>query len=442
MLVPSSAPAVRFGTAPETADLLSLAQHTGTPAYVLFEQVLRDRYAALRRALAAAEPVQLYYSVKSNFETGVLVTLQDIGCGAEISGAVERLAIERAGFDWKRVVFDGPVKSEDDLAYAVSHSVHLINVESEEEIEVLRRIARHTGRRVRVGVRVSPTLRAPSYSLVIRTYRDKFGFCVQDIERLAELMRRTEEIEWVGLMVHVGSPVTHAEPYLRVVEQCFAVAARLRRRGIYIEEINLGGGLPADSMVSLRISRRIRLARLWERFGRLEARTESSCTIAERIAARVVELRRRHDLPATIALEPGRTLVAGAGMMLGRVCAVRPRWIFVDISLNDLPEKLSFTERRLAFPGRSGAPLTQRRHIGGPTLSTQDVLFYDCAVPELRCGDSIAILDAGAYSVARANQFARPRPPVYFVDARGTLHLIRRAEAAADVLQTQMRTGA
>jgi diaminopimelate decarboxylase len=244
MLAQSPTPAVRaaeVGTAPETADLASLAVHTDTPAYVFFEQVLRDRYAALRRALAQAEPVRLYYSVKSNFETGVLATLQDVGCGAEISGAVERLAVERAGFGWDRVVFDGPVKDEDELAHAVRNSVHLINVECEEEIEVLRRIARHTGRRVRVGVRVSPTLRAPSYSLVIRTYRDKFGFYTHDLERLAQLMCRTEEIEWVGLMVHVGSPVTHAEPYLHAVDQCFAAAARLRQQNIRIDEINLGG---------------------------------------------------------------------------------------------------------------------------------------------------------------------------------------------------------
>jgi diaminopimelate decarboxylase len=96
----------------------------------------------------------------------------------------------------------------------------------------------------------------------------------------------------------------------------------------------------------------------------------------------------------------------------------------------------------VAFPGRSGAPLTQRRHIGGPTLATQDVLFYDCSVPDLRCGDTLAILDAGAYSIARASQFTRPRPAVYFVDARGALHLIRRAEAASDVLQTQIWNGA
>jgi len=437
MLTPSTAPIGGPGTAPETADLASLAEHTGTPAYVFFEQTLRDRHAALRRSLAAAEPVRLYYSVKSNFESRVLATLRDLGCGAEISGAVERLAVERARFGWDRVVFDGPVKDEDEVEHAVRNSVHLINLECEQELEVLRRVARHTGRRVRVGVRLSPALRGPGYGLVIRTYGDKFGFQMQDLERVSELVRGMEEIEWTGLLVHVGSPVTRAEPYLRVLEQCFAAAAALRQHGIRIEEINLGGGFPADPMLNLRLPRRVRFARLWERFGWLEAAAESSSTLAERLAAAVVHLRRRYELPATIAFEPGRTLVASAGIMLGRVRALRSPWVFVDISLNDLPEKLSFAERRLAFPGRSGAPLTERRHIGGPTLATGDVLFYDCIVPELRCGDTIAIFDAGAYSIARANQFTRPRPAVYFVDARGVLHLIRRAEAATDVLQTQ-----
>jgi len=426
------------GTTPDTADLAILAEHTGTPAYVLFEQVLRERHAALRHALAAAEPVRLYYSVKSNLETGVLATVRDLGCGAEVSGSVERLAVERAGFAWDQMIFDGPLKDEDELLRAVTAGVHLINVESEEEIEVLRRVARRSGRRVRIGVRMSPATHRPWYDLLIRTYRGKFGFASDELERLAVLVKAVEEIEWTGLMVHVGSPVMGAGPYLRVLEQCFAAAAQLGRRGITITEINLGGGLPADSMLHLRLSRRARLARLCDQLGILQAPIESSCTLARRIAARAAELQQQYDLPITISLEPGRTLVASAGVMLGRVRVVKPPWIFVDVSLNDLPEKLSFIEWRLAFPSRPQAPATERRHIAGPTLLTQDVLFYDHAVPNLRCGDVIAILDTGAYSIARANQFTRPRPAVYFVDAHGLLHLIRRAETAADVLHTQL----
>lgn len=429
---------ITFGTTPEAADLVHLAEHAGTPAYVLFEQTLRDNYAALQRALSAAAPVRLYYSVKSNFETGVLATVRALGGGAEISGGVERLAVARAGFDWSRVIFDGPLKDETELAQAIEDGVHLVNVESEDEIEALGRLARRANRRVRIGVRIRPSLRTPSYHLVIRTFRDKFGFAVRDLDRLAGVIARAETLEWVGLMAHVGSPVTRVDAYLQTLEQCFAAAARLRRAGVRIEEVNLGGGLPADSMLNLRVSRRFGLVRWWERFGLLQAPVESSLAMAGRIAQRTVELRRRYELPVTLALEPGRMLVASAGIMLGRVRVVRPPWVFVDISLNDLPEKLSFSEWRLVFPTRADEPATQRRHLAGPTLATQDVLFYDHTVPELRPGDLIAVLDAGAYSIARANQFTRPRAAVYFIDWRGTLHLIRSAETAADVLHTQL----
>jgi len=275
----------------------------------------------------------------------------------------------------------------------------------------------------------------------VRTYRDKFGFALGDLERLATVVARAPELEWSALMVHVGSQVTRAEPYLEALEHCFAAAARLRARAIEISEINLGGGLPADAMLNLRVARRFRSARLWERLGRLQAPAESSVAMADRLAQKTVALRRRHRIAATLALEPGRSLVAGAGVMLGRVHVVKPPWAFVDVSLNDLPEKLTFAEWRLVLPTHEGEPHERRWHLGGPTLATQDVLFYDHRGPELRCGDPVAILDTGAYSISRASQFTRPRPPVYFVDRQGRARLIRRAETPADVLRTQVSPG-
>ncbi|MBI4516120.1 MAG: alanine racemase [Deltaproteobacteria bacterium] len=443
MFDPAASPArpTPGGVTPEAADLCGLAERTGTPAYVLFEQTLRDGYAALQAALATAEPVRLYYSVKSNFETGVLAALCDLGCGAEISGSVERLAIERAGFPWRRVIVDGPLKDEQELTRAIDGGVHLINVESEAEIATVGRLARRAGRRVRIGVRIGPLRRPAARHLVLRSYEHKFGFRLSEVESLAEVIRRAGELEWAGLMTHVGSQVTHAEPYLQALEECFGVAARLRQRGVHIEEINLGGGLPADTMVNLRVARRFGLAPLWERLGWLQAGAQSSLSLAQRMAEHAIALRRQHQLPAVLALEPGRTLVAGAGLMLGRVRVVKPPWVYIDVSLNDLPEKLSFSEWRLKLPAHAGAAATRRWHFAGPTLAAQDVLLYNHPAPAPECGDTVAILDTGAYSIARANQFTRPRAPVYFVDRHGQLHLIRRAETAADVLHTQLPVG-
>jgi diaminopimelate decarboxylase len=427
-----------FGTTPECVDLAALAAHTGTPAYVLFEESLWAEATRLRAALAPADPVRLYYSVKSNFETGVLATLRACGYGAEISGGVERLAIERAGFAWNHVVFDGPLKDAAEVDRAIAAGVHLLNLESADEVALVRRVAQRAGRRVRVGVRVQPPLAAPAYHAVVRTYRGKFGVALAALDRLAGVLRDAPELQWTALLTHLGSPVTRAEPYLGALGHLFAAAARLRSHGVIIDEINLGGGLPADRMVHLRVSRRFALARWWERVGWLRAPAESGHTIAARIAERAVALRRQHGLHVAVALEPGRAVVASAGVMVGRVHAVNPPWAFVDISLNDLPEKLSFVEWRVAFPTHGAESPAHRWHISGPTLATQDVLFFDHPGPALRVGDPIAVLDTGAYSIARANQFTRPRPPVYFVDRSGHAQLIRRAETAADVLATQL----
>lgn len=428
----------QFATLPETADLRRMAEATGTPAYVLFEQRVRDNYRELREALAAAEPVRVYYSVKSNFEVGLLAVLRDLGCGAEISGAVELLAAQRAGFAWKEMVFDGPLKSDADLAAAIDDGVHMVNVEFAGELDRLGSLARRAGRRVPVGVRIDPTHRPPWYHLIVRTYRGKFGLSAGALLPLAKRIARSPEVEWRGLLTHVGSQVTAAGPYLAALDRMFALAARLGEHGIRVDEINVGGGLPAAGMLNLRMPRRVRLSRFAESLGVLRRRAATSREIAQRIAARTVALRRRHGVAAALAVEPGRALVADAGIMLGRVHALKPPWVFVDLSLNHMPEKLSLAEWRLVFPGFEPNAGWRRGHIAGATLMTQDVLAYDCYLPPLREGDIVAVLDAGAYSISRANQFTRPRPPVFLCDRRGTLNLIRRAETPADVLNTQV----
>jgi diaminopimelate decarboxylase len=241
----------------------------------------------------------------------------------------------------------------------------------------------------------------------------------------------------VGLHAHIGSQILSPGLYVEALTALFGLAADLRRSGLAIEEINIGGGFPAQSLRALRLARRIRGARLLERFQLLEKRTppieEFGRTISECYRASC----REHGFAPRLTVEPGRMLVNNACVLVGTVRLLKQNWVFTDISVNDVPENLFFTEWRVFFPDKMTQPTVGHANLSGPTLSTYDVLFFQKEIPALEVGDPLVIYDTGGYSIPRANQFTRPRNAVYFLSRDGELRLIRRRETVEDVVRMQ-----
>ena len=157
-------------------DLADLAESYPTPFYLFSQKQLRNNFEQFKQAFAGVEGgLSVYYSVKSNFESMILKTLADMGCGAEISGAMDMELAKRAGMKPDQVVFDGPYKPDEDLEAALDWGVHLINIESMTEAKALNDIAVRRGCTVNVGIRIDPLLSKPYYDKVISTYRKKFG---------------------------------------------------------------------------------------------------------------------------------------------------------------------------------------------------------------------------------------------------------------------------
>ena len=157
-------------------DLAELADNFPTPFYLFSQKQLRNNYEQFQQAFAGVEGgLRVYYSVKSNFESMILKTLADMGCGAEISGAMDMELAKRAGMNPDQVVFDGPYKPNEDLEAALDWGIHIINIESMTEAKELNEIAARRGVTVNVGIRIDPLLSKPYYDKVIATYRKKFG---------------------------------------------------------------------------------------------------------------------------------------------------------------------------------------------------------------------------------------------------------------------------
>jgi len=419
-------------------DLPRMTLEYDTPFYLFSERVLSANYEKFAAAFAGFPGFKPYFSVKTNYESGVLTTLRALGAGAEVSGGLDFEATRRAGFSPRDVVFDGPSKTEEDLRAAIDAGVHLINVECESELQMIDRLARERRRVVNIGMRIDPVIKNPSYGKLISTYKQKFGFPVNECGPVFELAKRCPNVQVVGLHAHIGSQITAPGLYATNLTILLELAARLKQSGITINEINLGGGFPARSMTQLRVGRRMRFARLLEKLGKLETPLPDIQAYAAAIRTAYEDGCRRLGIRPILTTEPGRSLVSNAGVVVGRVRVVKGPWVFTDISINDVPENLFFTEFRLFFPNRMREPRTHRVHLSGPTLATNDVVMYDVPAPELRPGDLIAIFDAGAYSVSRSTQFTRPRNAVYFIAADGQVEVIRHRETVDDVMRMQV----
>ena len=420
------------------ADLARLARTRETPFFLISEEILTRNYQRLMESFSSINDFGVYYSVKTNFETSVLQTLRRLGAGAEISGDLDLHVATNAGFSADRIIFDGPCKTDRELEQAVRRGIRLINVESVDEIRRIDALGREHGRVIDIGVRIDPMTRRPYYDKLITTYKQKFGLHISVCGEAFAAARACRHVRLVGLHAHIGSQILSPGLYVEALTALFRLAADLRRSGVAIEEINIGGGFPAQSLRALRLARRIRGARLLERFRMLEKRTppieEFGRTISECYRANC----HTHGFSPRLSVEPGRMLVNNTCVLVGTVRLIKPHWVFTDISVNDVPENLFFTEWRVFFPDKMTHNPVGHANLSGPTLSTYDVLFFQKEIPALEVGDPVVIYDTGGYSIPRANQFTRPRNAVYFLRRDGELRLIRRRETVEDVVRMQV----
>lgn len=420
------------------ADLGRLARERETPFFLISEGILTQNYRRLLEGFSGVQDFDVYYSVKTNYESGVLQTLGSLGAGAEISGDLDLHVVLKAGFPPARIVFDGPCKTDRELEHAIEAGIRLINVESVDEIRRIDALGRSHGRVIDIGVRIDPMNRGPYYNKLITTYKQKFGFQLGVVAEAFAAIRACRNVRLMGLHAHIGSQIMSPALYVEALNGLFGLATDLRRTGLSIEEINIGGGFPAQSLRALRLPRRVRGARLLERFRMLEKRIppteEFGRTISECYRTNV----RTHGFAPRLSIEPGRMLVNNACVLVGRVRLLKRNWVFTDISHNEMPENLFFTEWRVFFPDKMAQAPVGQANLSGPTLSTYDVLFFQKEIPALEVGDPVAIFDTGGYAIPRANQFTRPRSAVYFLRRDGEVRLVRRRETVEDVVRMQV----
>lgn len=435
-----------------------LAERFGTPLYLYAARTITDHYDRFAEAFAPLAPT-LYYAVKACGNLSILRLLAERGAGADAvsAGEVERAWL--AGVPMDRVVMAGVGKTDAEIAAALSgarsplrdaHARGLIDrdpthrgpiarfhVESEGELARIDRVAAELGLTARCSLRVNPDVDARTHAYTTTgTRANKFGVGIERAEGAFAAAAELAHITLDGLHMHLGSPIFSADPYAAAIERALECVDRLRAHGRTIATLNIGGGFAADYQTG---------EAPWAR------------VYAETIVP-LLEQRARDGL--SIALEPGRTLLASAGVLLVRVVDVKrttaKRFIVCDAGMNALIRPALYGASHFVWPTRPGARLTptERRwvpalvggatedlepaDIVGPLCESSDFLARDRMLPPIQPGETLAAFTAGAYGMSMASTYNdRPRPAEVLIEG-DTARLIRRRETIADLLAGEL----
>jgi diaminopimelate decarboxylase len=414
----------------EEVPLADVAHKIGTPTYLYSRAAIDDAYRELDHGLRGV-PHTLCFAVKSNGNLAILKHLAKIGSAFDVVSGGELQMLQRIGVPGNRIVFSGVGKTRDEIREALRYparkrgensGVLLFNIESEPELEVLleesARQNKRTGSVPSLSIRVNPDVRAGGHPHISTGHHEhKFGVDWTEAQRLYRAHRASRWMRWQGISVHIGSQIVTLDPFRRSLQRLREYVTELRSEGVSLKYLDFGGGLGV--------------------------RYTSEKPPAREAYARMVAQRVR-PLGLHLLLEPGRTIIGPAGVLLTRVVYVKEnrgrKFVVVDAAMNDLIRPALYDAIHpitAVSTAKNGMP-KQRVDIVGPICETGDCFLRDWPLGEVAPGDVLAIWVAGAYGMSQTSNYnARRRPAEALVEGR-KFRVIRRRETSQDLLRGQV----
>ena len=389
-----------------------IVEAEGTPLYVYSAATIAGRYRAIDEAFASY-PHSLHYALKANSTLAIARLVRTLGSGADANSGGEIDVALRAGFIPPQIVFTGVGKTHAELTQAVDLGVKTINAESAGELERIGAIGRDRQTRVRVALRVNPDIDArshPHISTGLRT--NKFGIPLDAAREVARRFATHEQLEIVGLHIHVGSQITDLEPLGGAARALVRLARELRDDGVTIEHLDLGGGLGVSY--------------------------DGSPVPSARDYADVL-LPAVRESGVSIILEPGRNVVGPAGALVSRVVDVKPQpggrmFVVLDAGMTELIRPMLYGAFHRIEPVIERSAPDVICDIVGPLCESSDTLGRDRRLPLPEVGDLLAVLDTGAYGAAMASNYNRRPMPAEVLVENGTYSVIKRRQTIDDLL--------
>ena len=379
----------------EGVSLPAIARAVGTPTYVYSATAVREQYARLASVLDGI-PFRIHFSLKANSCGGLLRLLRSLGSAADVVSGGELFRAPRAGFPPSDIIFGGVGKTEREIAEGIDAGVLLLNVESEDELRIVDRLARERGVVAPVAIRVNPEITVETPHSYIRTGEKghKFGIPYDEVRDVARLAGSLRNVTLRGLDMHVGSQLSRLDVYRHGIERMVQLLEQVRADGAHdIRYLDIGGGLAVTY-------------------------DAEEPTDLARFADIVVPAVKATGLQ--LIVEPGRFMVGNAGVLVSRVLYRKrsggKELLVVDAGMTDLlrPSHYNAYHRIEAVESAEGRT---RVDVVGPVCESGDFLALDRELEDLRAGDLIAVHSAGAYGYVMASNYnTRPKPAEVLVD--------------------------
>ncbi|WP_455387775.1 diaminopimelate decarboxylase [Petrachloros mirabilis] len=398
----------------EQVPISQIVKEVGTPCYIYSHATLIRHYRVYESAFKNI-PHIIAFAMKSNSNLAILRLMAKEGSGVDIVSGGELFRALKAGVPPSKIVFAGVGKNAEEIRDALKADILMFNVESSAEIHAINDVAASIGKKARVALRINPDIDPKTHPYISTGLKkSKFGIASDRALEEFKLASSLGHIEVVGVHAHIGSQLTEVTPFVESLKKVITLVGALRAQGINITYLNIGGGLGITYN---------------------DEKPPLPQELAEAVAPLV------QDLKLTLVMEPGRVIVGNAGILVTKALYEKvgeaKRFIIVDAAMNDLIRPSLYSAYHEIRPV-SESLLQRPKHVVdvvGPVCESGDFLAKDRMLPEVRPGDLLAVMSAGAYGFVMASNYnSRPRVPEVLVN-KAEIHVIKARETYEDLVK-------
>ncbi len=399
----------------EGVSVEDLALRYGTPLYVYSRNHIREQYRAIASAMAEVKPM-ICYSVKANSNAAVIKTLVLEGAGFDIVSGGELFRALRAGAEANKIVFAGVGKTREEIEYALQEQIAFFTCESEPEAVRISECAKRLGVKGRIAFRMNPDVDPKTHKYISTGKKEnKFGLDLDRTLQAYELASKLPNIEIAGLHMHIGSQILSAEPFGEALAKVKEFCKTLKAKYPTFRHLDIGGGLG------------------------INYKPDQQALDPKVFAA--VMLPTLKELGLLVVMEPGRSIVGNAGILVSRVQYIKDshfkKFIVADAAMNDLIRPALYQAHHEILPV-TATDKTVTGDLVGPICESGDFLAQDRELPDVKQGDLVVALSAGAYGFSMSSNYnSRPRAAEIMVDGERATP-IRQRETFEDIVRGEI----
>ncbi len=402
----------------EDVPVRELAEQYGTPLYVYSYRTLQRHYHAYSDAFGE-HPHLVCYAVKANSNLAILRALAKLGSGADIVSGGELYRALKAGIPPKKIVYAGVGKTEEEIEFALKKGILMFNVESPQELETINRVAEGLKKKASVALRINPDIDPETHPYISTGLKkNKFGIPIEKALQYYKLAQGLPNIKVVGIHKHIGSQLTSVRPFVDALKKVLAFIKDLQAQGLKIENLDIGGGLGIQY-------------------------EDERPPHPRDLAGKVLRLLKGQGF--RIILEPGRSIVGNAGILVTKVLYRKEGFgkdfVIVDAAMNDLMRPSLYNAYHRVLPVKKTRTRKVISDVVGPVCESGDFLARERPLPVVKPGQFLAVMSAGAYGFSMSSNYnSRPRAAEVLV--HGSNHyLIRKRETYRDLIRGEVIPG-